>query len=248
MRSVMHTTGPRYHDHNRFSQPHPWPGRLLVIDGIDGSGKSSQVELLAAWLESRQIPTLCTHWSSARLVRDLARSAKRAGLLTPTTFALLHASDFAHRQAYDIIPALKAGLVVLADRYVYTALARDVSRGVDRQWARKVYRFAVQPDRVIYLRASVDLVLSRLMAGRLPIKAYEAGVDLNISNDRVESFRVFQSRLLREFAKMADEYDFVTLDAGLPMAELQQQIRGLAGELVGLAERDVQADSGAGGV
>lgn len=221
-----------FNDVNRLSQPHPYPGRLIVLEGIDGSGKSTQIDLLNKWLESLGYATICTEWSSARLVSGVTQLAKRAMSLTPTTFALLHATDFAHRQAYDIIPPLKAGMVVLADRYVYTAFARDVARGVDRRWARKVYSFAVRPDLVIYLKATIEATLQRLLSSHEQIKPYEAGMDLNISGDRVESFRVFQSRLIREFNLMADEFDFVTQEAKTGIVDLQSAIRTLVQKML----------------
>src|SRR5499426_4182863 len=132
-------------------------GRLIVVEGIDGSGKSTQVLLLQKWLEARGLRVYFTEWNSSDLVRQATKRGKKKNLLTPTTFSLLHATDFADRQTYSIIPYLKAGITVLADRYIYTAFARDIARGVDPQWVRDLYAFAVKPDAAFYFRVPIDV-------------------------------------------------------------------------------------------
>ena len=122
---------------------------------------------------------------------------KKKNLLTPTTFSLLHAVDFADRLTYQILPPLKAGMIVLADRYVYTAFARDVARGVHPDWVRAVYSFALRPDLTLYFRVPIEISLERLLSGRAKLKYHEAGMDVGLSADPVESFRMFQSRVLR---------------------------------------------------
>src|SRR5256885_7115838 len=124
---------------------HRYPGRLFVGEGTDGSGKSTQLQLLYQWLKAEGYPVFLSEWNSAPLVKATTRRAKKRRLFTPATFSLLHATDFADRTERDIVPPLKAGAIVLADRYIYTAFARDVARGCDREWVRKVYSFAVKP-------------------------------------------------------------------------------------------------------
>ncbi|MGH8013706.1 MAG: dTMP kinase, partial [Candidatus Binataceae bacterium] len=163
---------------SRLSTPHPYPGRLIAVEGIDGSGKSTQLMLLDRWLRTRGYPVHFTEWNSSRLVRRAMRRGKKKNLLTPTTFSLLHAVDFADRMTYQILPPLKAGMIVLADRYVYTAFARDVARGVHPEYVRAVYNFALRPDLTLYFRVPIEISLERLLAGRAKLKYHEAGMDV----------------------------------------------------------------------
>ena len=165
------------HRRTLLSSPHPYPGRLIAVEGIDGSGKSTQVKLLERWLRARGYPVHFTEWNSSRLARNSMRRGKRRNLLTPSTFSLLHAVDFADRFIYQILPPLRAGMIVLADRYVYTAFARDVARGVHPDWVRGVHRFAPRPDLTFFFRVPIDVSLERLLAGRAKLKYYEAGMD-----------------------------------------------------------------------
>ena len=154
-----------------------------------------------------------TEWNSSALVRTAVRTGKRKNVLTPTTFSLLHATDFADRQLYKIIPPLKAGMSVLADRYAYTAFARDVARGVNRQWVRDLYSFAVRPDLVVYFRVSVEVALERLIARRVKLKFHEAGMDMGWSQNAPESFRLFQTKVLDEYQQIVSEHDIQVIDA-----------------------------------
>src|SRR5471030_1326326 len=129
-----------------LTQPHQFPGKLIIVEGIDGSGKSTQLQLAMKYLQAKGFKPFFTEWNSADLVKAVTKRGKKKMTLTPMTFSLLHATDFAHRLALNILPPLKAGMIVLADRYVYTAFARDVIRGCDRQWVRQVYQFAARPD------------------------------------------------------------------------------------------------------
>src|SRR5258705_11910059 len=162
---------------NNLTQPHEYPGKLFVVEGIDGSGKTTQLGLLAKWLSAEGHPVFQTEWNSSALVKAATKAGKKKNALTPTTFSLLHATDFADRQLYNIVPPLKAGMIVLADRYAYTAFARDVARGVDRRWGRDLYSFAVRPDLALYFRVPIDRSLTRLMAGRVKLKFYPRGTD-----------------------------------------------------------------------
>jgi len=204
---------------------HHFPGRLFTVEGIDGSGKSTQLSLLQKWLESEGYVVSFSEWNSSPLVRDVTRRGKKKEMLTPMTFSLIHATDFADRTEHQIIPPLKAGAVVLADRYIYTAFARDVSRRVNRDWVRELYRFAVKPTVGFYFRIPLDEAMKRILGGRDAIKPYEAGMDLGLSDDIEESFRIFQSRILEEYEKMIDEFGLVVIDATRSIEEQQAQVR-----------------------
>jgi len=130
------------------ANPHPYAGKLIVVEGIDGTGKSTQLSLLQKWLESREFNVYFTEWNSSELVKETTRRGKKTKVLTPLTFSLLHATDFANRLYHQILPPLKAGMIVLADRYMYTAFARDAVRGMSPGWLRNLYSFAVRPDLV----------------------------------------------------------------------------------------------------
>ena len=214
--------GERYGDHPDDGQ---YPGTLIIVEGIDGSGKSTQIDLLQKWLRSRNLVTVYTEWNSSPIVKRTTKQAKVNELLTPMSFSLIHAADFASRVHAQILPALRAGAIVLADRYVYTAFARDAVRGVDRDWVRRIYSFAVKPSLALYFRVPLEVSIARLSAGRAELKYYEAGQDMGFSSDRQESFRIFQRMLLNEYEGMTEEYGMMTIDATLPIAVQQQQVR-----------------------
>src|SRR6266702_2316028 len=172
---------------------HQYPGRLFVVEGVDGSGKSTQIALLRQWLISEGYTVFFSEWNSSPLVKKTTSKGKKKQLLTPTSFSLIHATDFADRTEHDIIPPLKAGAIVLADRYIYTAFARDVARNVDRKWVRELYQLAVKPTVAFYYRVPLEVSLNRILTGRIELKYYESGMDLGLSNDPHESFRLFQS-------------------------------------------------------
>lgn len=217
---------------NGPAKNHPYPGVLIVVEGIDGSGKSTQLRLLNRYLESKRFSYVFTEWNSSELVRGTMKDGKKKHLLTPTTFSLLHAVDFADRYYYRILPALKAGMVVLADRYVYTAFARDVARGVEASWVRNLYRYAAKPDLALYFRVPIDVSLDRLMSTRTKIKYYEAGMDLGLTDNLVESFRIFQGRALEEYDRLTDEHSLQVIDAQLPIQEQQAMIRRLSDQIL----------------
>ncbi len=215
-----------------LSSPHPYPGRLIAVEGLDGSGKSTQLQLLDRWLRARGYPVHFTEWNSSRLVRTSMRRGKRRNLLTPSTFSLLHAVDFADRFIYQILPPLRAGMIVLADRYVYTAFARDVARGVHPDWVRAVYRFAPRPDLTLFFRLPIEVSAERLLAGRAKLKYYEAGMDLGLSGDPVESFRLFQGRVLEIYDQLAEEFGLRVIDASQDIAGQQKLVRRMTGEVL----------------
>src|SRR5215510_2079972 len=209
---------------------HRFHGKLFVVEGIDGSGKSTQVALLQKWLESEGYVTFFSEWNSSPLVREVTRRGKKKRMLTPMTFSLIHATDFADRTEHHIIPPLKSGALVLADRYIYTAFARDSARGVDPQWVRSLYQFAVKPTIGFYFRISLDEAMKRILGGREAIKYYEAGMDLRLSEDIAESFRIFQSRIIEEYEKMVSEFGLVVIDASRSIEEQQEQMRRIVSD------------------
>jgi dTMP kinase len=212
---------------NTLSTPHQYPGKLFVVEGIDGSGKTTQLVLLAKWLTASGLRVFVTEWNSSALVKAATKTGKKKNSLTPTTFSLLHATDFADRLLYNIIPPLKAGMIVLADRYAYTAFARDVPRGVDSAGVRDSYSFAVRPDLALYFRVPIDVSLDRLLARRVKLKFYEAGMDLGWSANLTESFRMFQGRVLEEYDRIVDEFDFSVIDASRAITDQQRTVRRL---------------------
>jgi dTMP kinase len=209
---------------------HRFPGRLFVVEGIDGSGKSTQLMLLQKWLESEGYVVYFSEWNSSPLVQDVTKRGKKKKMLTPMTFSLIHATDFADRTEHHIIPPLKAGAVVLADRYIYTAFARDVVRGVSPKWVRDLYAFAVKPTIAFYFRTPLDVAMKRILGGRDAIKYYEAGMDLGLSDDIEESFRMFQARIIEEYEKMVDEFGLVLIDATQSIEEQQAEVRRIVTE------------------
>jgi dTMP kinase len=162
-------------------------------------------------------------------VKAATKTGKKKNSLTPLTFSLLHATDFADRLLYKIIPPLKAGMIVLADRYTYTAFSRDVVRGVDRQWVRELYSFAVRPDLALYFRVPIEVSVERLLARRVKLKFYEAGMDLGWSANPIESFRLFQGKVLDEYDRIQGEFGLEVVDARGSITEQQRVVRGLVG-------------------
>jgi dTMP kinase len=181
-------------------------------------------------LKAEGYPVFFSEWNSSPLVKDTTRRAKKRHLFTPATFSLLHATDFADRIERNIIPPLKAGAIVLADRYIYTAFARDVARGCNRDWVRKVYSFAVKPTQAFFFRAPLDTAIDRIILGRPNLKYYEAGLDMGWSDDPLQSFRTFQGRILEEYDRMVDEFGLTLIDATRSIEEQQREMRALITE------------------
>ncbi|MBD3183770.1 dTMP kinase [Candidatus Poribacteria bacterium] len=213
-------------------QPNVYKGKLIIVEGIDGSGKSTQIDLLNKWLQSLGKAVYFSEWNSSPLVKSTTKAGKKKHMLTPTTFSLIHATDFADRWENHILPLLKAGVLVLADRYAFTAFGRDVARGVDPQWVRKIYSFALQPDVALYFRVPLDVSVNRILSSRSKIKYYEAGKDLGLSDDKVISFRLFQKRICDEYDKMVDEFGLTVIDGTLPIHNQQQQVRKIVQKIL----------------
>ena len=208
------------------------PGKLIVVEGIDGSGKSTQLRLLEKWLRFIGIDVFLTEWNSSNLVKSITSKGKKKANLTPTTFSLLHATDFADRFERNIMPLLRAGYFVLADRYIYTAYSRDVTRGCSPAWVRKVYDFALKPDIAFYFRVPIDVSMERILSGRPKLKYYEAGMDLNLSKDVYESYRIFQSRIIHQYELMQEREGFAVIDATLGIKEQQKIMRSMVKDLL----------------
>ena len=216
--------GPRYGSHPYDNE---YPGRLIIVEGIDGSGKSTQLDLLGKWLSSRGYVTVFTEWNSSPIVKRSTKRGKEGRLLTPMSFSLIHAADFANRVFTQILPAIKEGAIVLADRYVYTAFARDSARGVDRDWLRRVYSFAVRPSLALYFKVPLDESIRRIVTGRDELGYYESGQDVMRSSKREKAFRKFQGAILEEYERMTSEFGLVTVDATQPIHAQQEEVRDM---------------------
>jgi dTMP kinase len=171
-----------------------------------------------------------TEWNSSALVKAATKMGKKKNSLTPTTFSLLHATDFADRLLYNIVPPLKAGMIVLADRYAYTAFSRDAARGVDRSWVRELYSFAVRPDLAVYFKVPIEVSTDRLLARRVKLKFYEAGLDMGWSTNAVESFRMFQGKVLEEYDRLVDEFGLSVIHASGSITEQQRTFRKIVSQ------------------
>ncbi len=200
-------------------------GKLIIVEGIDGSGKSTQIHLLEKWLAYKGVSVFRSEWNSSEMVKEITSKGKKKGLLTPTTFSLLHATDFADRYERNISPLLRAGHFVLADRYVYTAFARDIVRGCNPEWVKKVYDFAIKPDVAFYFKVPVDIAVDRILIGRPKLKYYEAGMDMNLSNDQYESYRIFQGRIIEQYDSFAESEGFTVIDGTMNIEEQQNIVR-----------------------
>jgi dTMP kinase len=210
---------------------HGYPGLLIVIEGTDGAGRTTQIQKLREWLAVESYGVVVSEWNTSRLMSPVIMKAKEGNLLNAITFSLLYASDFADRMENVIIPALKAGLIVLADRYVYTAFARDVVRGVSPVWARKLYEFAPEPDLVFYMKMSCGSLLKRIISTS-GLDYYESGRDIGLSTDFYESFKLYQRRILAEYSKMSEEFNFITINGQHSVNTIQGQLRDRVSELL----------------
>ncbi|HEX2445892.1 MAG TPA: hypothetical protein VHJ77_18240 [Vicinamibacterales bacterium] len=199
--------------------------------------------MLAKWLSAAGHRVFVTEWNSSALVKAATKAGKKKNALTPMTFSLLHATDFADRLLYNIIPPLKAGMIVLADRYAYTAFARDTTRGVDPRWVRELYSFAVRPDLAVYFRVPIEVSVDRLLARRVKLKFYEAGLDMGWSTSPVESFRMFQGRVLEEYDRLVKEFGLDVIDASGSITEQQRAFRKLVTKHLAGAAEEVETET-----
>jgi len=211
------------------------PGRLIAVEGLDGSGASTQLHLVHQWLRGLGLRVFFSEWNSSDLVKEATTKGKRRQLLSPTTFSLIHATDFADRYERRILPMLKGGFLVLCDRYVYTAYARDGVRGNDPEWLRNLYGYAIEPDITFYFKLPLEVALGRILQGRPRLKWFEAGMDLDLSPDIYESFRIFQGRIKEHYDDMVDEFDFSVVDATRNVHTQQEEVRRIISERIDLS-------------
>jgi len=199
------------------------PGKLIVVEGTDGVGRSTQIELLKKWLEKSGYAVSDTGLRRSPLTQPGIEEAKGGNTLFPLTNSLFYATDFADRLENQIIPALKAGFIVLSDRYFYSIIARDVLRGIDPSWARDIYGFALVPDIVLYLKADIDTLITRIVHGR-GFNYWEAGMDILKLDNLYDSFREYQTRMIDQFSIMAKEFNFHTINANFSIKATNDQI------------------------
>jgi len=197
---------------------------LIAFEGLDGAGKTTQRKLLKAWLEGIGQEVVVTKWNSSPLFKPLIKARKATRALSPKEFAVLHAADFRHRYDTVIEPSLRAGKIVLADRYIFTGMARDVARDLDRDWSRNLYRPARRPDVVFYFTISPEICAKRIAASR-QLKFYEAGQDVTNVSDPVESYLRFAPKVLQEYENLSREFGFVPVDAERPIYAQHRYIR-----------------------
>lgn len=207
-----------------YRPPKETPGKLIVLEGTDGVGRSTQVQLLREWLESEGFAVSDTGLRRSQLTQPGLDAAKFGHTLSPLTMSLFYATDFADRLENQIIPALRAGFIVLSDRYYYSVIARDVVRGADPQWARHVYGFALKPDMVLYLKADITTLVSRIVHGR-GFNYWEAGMDIHCADNLYDSFCSYQAEVMDQFDKMTEEFGFITIDANRSVPSVFEDLR-----------------------
>jgi len=212
-----------------------FPGRLIAVEGLDGSGKSTQIYLLKRWLELQDLKVYFSEWNSSELVKSATSKGKKRELLTPTTFSLIHATDFADRYERHLVPLLRAGYIVLCDRYIFTAFGRDVVRGCPPEWVRGVYSFAALPDLTFFFKSDLEVSLKRILDGRPQLKYFEAGMDLRLSSDPYESFRIFQGRILEQYVALSTEFNILVVNANQVVEKQQAVVRELVAQRLDLA-------------
>jgi dTMP kinase len=209
----------------KYLNPSDLKGKLIAIEGTDGVGRTTHLEMLQEWLEVQGYGVMTTGWTRSNLMSKTIEVAKAGNILDRWSLSLLYATDFADRLEHQIIPALRSGFVVLADRYIYTAFARDFVRGADRTWIRDVLGFALIPDLVCYLRIDVETLALRVIE-TTGMNYWESGMDLRLGVDLYDSFKKYQSLLIGEFDKMALEFHFNVVDARKSPEEIQNELRG----------------------
>ncbi len=207
-----------------YLDPGELKGKLIAIEGTDGVGRSTHIEMLQEWLEVQGYGVITTGWTRSNLMSKTIEMAKQGNILDRWSFSLLYATDFADRLENQVIPALRSGFVVLADRYVYTAFARDIVRTGDRKWIRDVFGFALVPDLVCYLRIDVDTLALRVIETSR-MNYWESGMDLKLGGDLYDSFKKYQMQLIEEFDKMAEEFGWAVIDARKSPDEIQETLR-----------------------
>jgi dTMP kinase len=209
-------------------------GKLFAIEGADGSGRSTQIGMLSQWLEANGYAVRHMGLRRSNLVSEELEEAKQGNVLTHTTMSLFYATDFFDQLVHEIIPALRAGLIVIADRYIYTLMARDLVRGADRAWTRNLYSPALVPDAVFYFRVSAAQLVDRNFQKNSTLDYWESGMDLGLSRDMFSSFVKFQRMLQNEFQKMQKEYGFDVINGNSRVDTIQRELRKKIGGLLGI--------------
>ena len=207
-----------------YLNPSDLKGKLIAIEGTDGVGRSTHIDLLQEWLEVQGYGVITTGWTRSNLMSKTIEMAKAGNILDRWSLSLLYATDFADRLEHQIIPALRSGFIVLADRYIYTAFARDFVRSGDRKWIRDVFGFALIPDLVCYLRIDVETLALRVIE-TTGMNYWESGMDLRLGADLYDSFKKYQGLLIEEFDKMAMEFQFEVIDARQSPDDIQAALR-----------------------
>lgn len=215
-----------------YTKPHGYQGLLIVIEGTDGSGKSTQVNLLSEYIKNQCFACSVSEWKTSRLISGVINEAKDRNMLNTTTFSLLYAADYTDRLENEIIPALKAGFIVLMDRYIYTAFVRDSVRGHNINWVKNLYSFAPKPDLVFYLTVPPNILIKRLIAKNGVLDYFESGRDIGLSQDIYNSFEIYQKRCLEEYTKLKKDHSFIELDGTLPKEEIHSIIKQKVQELL----------------
>ena len=211
-----------------------YSGKLIAVEGLDGSGKSTQIYLVKRWLQSQKVKVFFTEWNSSSLVKDATKRGKQEHSLKPTTFSLIHATDFADRYERQILPLLRAGYIVLCDRYIFTAFARDRARGVQQDWVASIYDYAIEPDLTFYFRVPLEVSLNRILTGRLELGYFEAGLDMGWTFDPYESFRIFQGKVFDVYEELTESYGLTVIDAERQIPEQQREVRRIINEHIDL--------------
>lgn len=201
------------------------PGKLIVLEGSDCSGRSTQIFLLKTWLETEGYAVFDTGLKRSTLVSSVLEKAKQGNVLGKTTLSLLYATDFAHQLENKIIPAMEAGFIVLADRYIFTMMARDLVRGASKEWLQKLFGFALIPDAVFYIQVAPEELLYRAFSKCGRLNYWESGMDIGISGDMFESFKKYQSMLKKEYDRMAIEYNFQVVNGSDKVENIQKYLR-----------------------
>ena len=207
-------------------KPSELTGKLIVIEGADGSGRSTQIKRLVDWLEARGHATTQVGLKRSNLASEELERAKNGNILNRTTLSLFYATDFADQLENTIIPSLRAGFVVLADRYIYTLMARDLLRGLDEEWVRNLYSIALRPDAVFYLKLSPEKLIQRNFMKNHTLDYWESGMDLGLSTDMFDSFVQYQKLMADKFDELRKTWGFTTIDADRSMSELNRELRG----------------------
>ena len=202
------------------------PGRLIVIEGTDGVGRSTQLQLLRPWLESSGYAVVNTETTRSELAGSGLKEAKEGNTLGPITLNLFYATDFVDRYENQILPALRAGFIVLTDRYIYSLMARAIVRGADPDWMQSIYGLALKPDAVFYLRVGLEELIPRVLQGH-GFDFWESGMDMRMGNDLFESFVRYQKLMLNEYEKMGQKYHFQMIDASQPVEQINAQLKQL---------------------